>query len=117
MVHAGTTTDAAQHVFHVAADELGAAGIDEHDVHLLGPIGFAAGFHAGSQRQIVGNRLADGRARQQANERRKIFHRRNDFFNPRHHAMNTRQRRDQIGVALIGDGECGAGFGDDKIGA
>ena len=75
VIHAGPAANAAQHVFHVAADQPGAAGVDQHDVHLFRPVTLAGRLDTGGQGKVVGDRLADGGARQQADQGGEIFQR------------------------------------------
>ena len=117
MVEAGRAAQAAQHVLELAAEQLGAAVVEQHDMVLLRPVEIARPARPGRDRRVGRKFLSRRRARQQAQQRRRVLQGRHDLLDAGHDDMDARQGLRQIAVALVGDDDAGAGLGDQKIGA
>ena len=80
VVHAGAAADAAQRFLELACEDSAAPGIDQDKVHMLRAVELAFAFDAGENVDIIGNRLAGRRSRQEPHQGRDIFQRRDDFL-------------------------------------
>ena len=117
MIHAGPAANAAQRLLDFASQNASATGIDQDEVHVLGAVEFTFALHPREDVDIIGNRLAGGRARKQAHECGHVFERRHHFFDSRNCHVHLGQRRGQGRVAFVGHQHHGAGFGDEEIAA
>ncbi len=65
--------------------------------------------------RVAGDRLARGRASQQAGEDRQVLESWNQFFDSHAGDVNLRQRNAKVCIALVGADHQAARFGDGKI--
>ena len=116
MVHAGATADAAQHVGKIRAGQCGTPVVDQDEEGLLGAFRLTRAARSGQQRNVVGNPLPGGRARQQAHQRREVVERRDDLLDAGDDDMHPGQRRHHAAVALVGHQRRRTAFGDQEVG-
>ena len=77
------------------AEHVGAAAVDDDEVHVLGAVELAGALGAGQDVDVVRDRLAGRRARQQAHQRRDVLERRDDLLDAR------RSRRGPCGSVVV----------------
>ena len=85
------------------AEHAGAPAVDEDEVHVLGAVELAGALDAGEDVDVVADRLARRRARQQPHQRRDILERGHDLLDAGDRDVHARQRRRQRRVAFVGD--------------
>ena len=117
VVHAGPASDAAQHLLHVAAHEIGAAGVDQDEDHVLGAVAVLRPARTGEEAHVVGDRLAGRRSRQEPEQGREILQRREHLLDAGDAHVHARQRRHHAPVAFVRDDHARSGFGDQKVAA
>ncbi len=116
MVEAGGAAQAAEHVLELAAEQFGAAVVEQHDMILLGAVEVGRPARPGRDRRIGREFLPRCRARQESQQGRSVFQGRDDLFEAGHDDVDPRQGLRQVAVALIGDDDARAGFGNQEIG-
>ena len=102
-VETGATADATQRRSELGVGEdLGSAGIDEHNMHLLGAIEFLGLFRAGEDLGVTGQRLTGGRSCQQVQQHRQVVESGNQFLDPHHGDVSLRNRCTEATIAFVG---------------
>ena len=82
-----------------------------------GAVGVARAAAAGGEGGVVGKILPGGGARQHAQDRRRILQRRHQLLDRGQHDVDLWQCLRQVAIALVGDDDRSAGFGDEEVGA
>ena len=77
----------------------------------------AVALRSGQDVDVVRDRLAGRRPRQQAHQRGDVLERRHDLLDARNRDVDLGQRGGQRGVALVGDEHDRARLGDEEIAA
>ncbi len=101
VVHTGATADTAQHLLEFATQKTRAAAIDEHHIHMVGPIRLAGGSNTGEQRNVIRDRLAGCASRKKADHRCKILEGWQNLLDPRDGNVHARHHGTHALVALI----------------
>ena len=117
VIHAGAAADAAQHLAELAAEQLRAAVVENHDMAGLGPVGVAGAARPGRERGVGRDLLPRRRARQQPDQRIGVLQRRHQLVDGGEHDVHLGQRLGEVAVALVGHDHRRAGLGDQEIGA
>ncbi len=117
VIHAGAAADAAQRVADVAAEHVGAAAVDDDEVHVLRAVELALALRARQHVDVVRDRLSGRRPRQETHQRRDVLERGHDLLDAGDGDVDLRQRRRQRRVALVGDEHDRAALRDEEVAA
>ena len=109
--------DARENFGGLAGEDPAAAVVEQHDVQLLRTVRLAGRTRTANHRGIDGELLPGRRPGKHFETAIQIGQPRHQLFNPHHHHVHPRQRRDHPGVALIGDETDRPVFDDAEVGA
>ena len=116
VVHAGAAADALQRLPQLLVGVgLRAAVVDQHQMHFLRSVLLALAARAGDHVEVGGDRLAGGRARQQAVQRHHVFELLDHLLDAGDRDMHVRHRRAHAAVAFVLDQAQATGFGDGEV--
>ena len=116
-VQAGAAADAAKDVAAFGGEDIGAAVVDEDDVHLLGAVGLRRRFGAGDELGVNGELLCGGGAGEEVEEEAEVAVARDEFFDADECDVAFGGGEAEAGVALVGDEDEAAGFDGDEVAA
>ncbi len=102
-VQAGAAADAAQNRALVAREDVAAPVVQEDDVHLVGPVGLAAGARAGDELGVDGQRLPGRRARQQVQQHGQVAIARDQLLDADQRDVAAGRGQAEAGVAFVRD--------------
>ena len=102
-IQAGPAANTHQRFGILAAHNLRAAIVEQHQVELLGAVALARAGRAADDTGVDAELLAGGRAGQHLQHHAEIIHRLDDSLDAHHRHMDTRHAGGQAGVALILD--------------
>ncbi len=99
------------------AEHARAAAVHDDEVHVLGAVELALALRTREHVDVVRDRLAGRRARQEAHQRRDVLQRRHDLLDAGDRDVDLRQRGRQRRVAFVRDEHHGPALRDEEIAA
>src|SRR5918994_933354 len=103
-VQAGPAADAVEGLLELRAQELGAAVVQEDQVHLFRSVELALSARSGDEIGVDGDLLPRPAPRQELDEDREVREAWDQLLYPHHDNVDRWDARDQPGVALVCDG-------------